>query len=727
MSAPSPPNLLDPRSTYPVVVVCPGGAEVAMEVQGRTTVDRFRRDLASRAPAVPEGFTLHASADGAEQLSVEWRRLSYADDAITKTLAAGLVPRIYLRAPAQRSTSPQRAAAARHSRQHSASARPTTVQPCSGPLVPPQAAQAQQQPQQQQRPSSWRPSSSGGHLRRPLASPPPPPSLPAPPLPAEAAAEAREAPQGRTTPEIDVELLMTASSPVIELALLMRRLDAGASPAAGAAREGGGPASPGASDAHGAGELGKQLSPLACVLPTPSEPLPIQQPQQQPQQQQQQQHAAWTRSPGSFVTASPRAYGAAAASPRSNGGGCAEERAPQGRAERTYGVGDLPPPHDTPSADLLVESADNRQALLAAISVIERVPLTRHSNGYLQCAAEAGFTPWDMRMADLAIDQEEAREQWYAAHFEGREHWNYVADAKGSPVVVSVLPMAEATKTWRVIYRTPEGDFKRFATAKASSKGLPPIKDIVAAVAPKGAKLPSKFKLVDGPRVVSELASFELDTTRRTFKFGIVYGKQSDMNEQDYLSNVGGSNDWREFLMLMGDYVKLKDWPMYSAGLDTKKNLTGEVSLYTQWKNYEVMFHVSTLMPFSQTDRKQCERKRFLANNIGMIVFKEGGQPYAGDTILSEKTHIIAVVQKFGPLYRAEFITKEGVPPFGPRIPVPCVFSNPLLFREFLLTKLVNGETAVLSRSTALKQKLQRARCGQLEQLIRTLDPPDDS
>ena len=39
-----------------------------------------------------------------------------------------------------------------------------------------------------------------------------------------------------------------------------------------------------------------------------------------------------------------------------------------------------------------------------------------------------------------------------------------------------------------------------------------------------------------------------------------------------------------------------------SGGLDTVHDLTGTSSIYTQWRNIEVMFHVSTMLPFEQSD-----------------------------------------------------------------------------------------------------------------------------
>lgn len=49
--------------------------------------------------------------------------------------------------------------------------------------------------------------------------------------------------------------------------------------------------------------------------------------------------------------------------------------------------------------------------------------------------------------------------------------------------------------------------------------------------------------------------------------------------------------------------------------------MTGKYSVYTIYEGHEVMFHVSTLLPFSRDNRQQVERKRHIGNDIVNIVF----------------------------------------------------------------------------------------------------------
>lgn len=50
-------------------------------------------------------------------------------------------------------------------------------------------------------------------------------------------------------------------------------------------------------------------------------------------------------------------------------------------------------------------------------------------------------------------------------------------------------------------------------------------------------------------------------------------------------------------------------------------DMTGKYSVYTIYEGHEIMFHVSTLLPFSKDNRQQVERKRHIGNDIVNIVF----------------------------------------------------------------------------------------------------------
>ncbi|KAF2361377.1 Rap GTPase activating protein domain [Trinorchestia longiramus] len=52
--------------------------------------------------------------------------------------------------------------------------------------------------------------------------------------------------------------------------------------------------------------------------------------------------------------------------------------------------------------------------------------------------------------------------------------------------------------------------------------------------------------------------------------------------------------------------------------------MTGKHSYYTIYEGHEIMFHVSTMLPFSKENKQQVERKRHIGNDIVNIVYMEG-------------------------------------------------------------------------------------------------------
>lgn len=51
---------------------------------------------------------------------------------------------------------------------------------------------------------------------------------------------------------------------------------------------------------------------------------------------------------------------------------------------------------------------------------------------------------------------------------------------------------------------------------------------------------------------------------------------------------------------------------------------TGEESVWTQFEGHEIMFHVSTMLPFVHGQKQQLERKRHIGNDVVNIIFVEG-------------------------------------------------------------------------------------------------------
>ncbi|CAH8480171.1 unnamed protein product [Schistosoma turkestanicum] len=232
-----------------------------------------------------------------------------------------------------------------------------------------------------------------------------------------------------------------------------------------------------------------------------------------------------------------------------------------------------------------------------------------------------------------------------------------------------------------------------------------------------------------GPR---EILNFEAQKDALTleeqegsvnFKFGVLYCIEGQTSDQEMYNNETGSEQFERFVDLLGERINLKSWDRFKGGLDTKSNTTGIDSVYTIYEGHEIMFHVSTLLPYSTENRQQIERKRHVGNDIVNIIFVDGCPPgeqpsWTPSMMRTHFTHIFAVVtyDNEAKVYRLNIFAEESVPFFGPPLHNPPEFKNPQEFREFLLVKLINGEKAAF-RSPVFAQKRQRT----LEMLLNTI------
>eukprot|EP01103_Thecamoeba_quadrilineata_P000571 TRINITY_DN10498_c0_g1_i1.p1 TRINITY_DN10498_c0_g1~~TRINITY_DN10498_c0_g1_i1.p1 ORF type:complete len:825 (+),score=206.31 TRINITY_DN10498_c0_g1_i1:38-2512(+) len=163
--------------------------------------------------------------------------------------------------------------------------------------------------------------------------------------------------------------------------------------------------------------------------------------------------------------------------------------------------------------------------------------------------------------------------------------------------------------------------------------------------------LPPKLTRVKDGRLIRDLTYLEDNTliSQRLYKFGILYSTDNQTEDQIY-SNEKGSQDFNEFLEFIGRSIYLKGSTVFSGGLDTKTDTTGYQSVYTSYQSSEIMFHVSTFLPYTQNDTQQLERKRHIGNDIVVIVFLDGNKPWSPDSFCSHFNHIFCVVRKEKPV-----------------------------------------------------------------------------
>lgn len=94
-------------------------------------------------------------------------------------------------------------------------------------------------------------------------------------------------------------------------------------------------------------------------------------------------------------------------------------------------------------------------------------------------------------------------------------------------------------------------------------------------------------------------------------KFGVIYAMSGQFMDDEFFCNENGSADFENFLHLLGERITLKGWDRYRGGLDVHNNMTGIESVYTLFEEHQVMFHVSTLLPYSKEDSQQVKQKFF--------------------------------------------------------------------------------------------------------------------
>lgn len=291
----------------------------------------------------------------------------------------------------------------------------------------------------------------------------------------------------------------------------------------------------------------------------------------------------------------------------------------------------------------------------------------------------------------------------YGLHFVGRNHKNFYArEGKLGPIVFSHMIDSDVScdPLIRMILRTEnETLYKVYPSAQLSRKLEPEeYLAIMSNNLMEGEPLRIEgLKRVMVPNASELIQKFDEHCVAKQHKVGIIYQKFGQATEEEMFCNNDHSPAFKEFVELLGETVTLKGFEKYRGGLDTCHDQTGEKSIYTEFKGQEIMFHVSTLLPYDACDRQQVARKRHIGNDIVLVVFQDQNTPYSPDCVRSRFLHAHIVVQVEYPntdhtVYKVAVAAKEDVPDFTPPLPTPAVFSKDDDFREWILTKILNAE-----------------------------------
>uniref|UniRef100_A0A8C8D290 Signal induced proliferation associated 1 like 1 n=1 Tax=Oncorhynchus tshawytscha TaxID=74940 RepID=A0A8C8D290_ONCTS len=291
---------------------------------------------------------------------------------------------------------------------------------------------------------------------------------------------------------------------------------------------------------------------------------------------------------------------------------------------------------------------------------------------------------------------------YYRKFFYLREHWNYFGmDEALGPVAVSLRREKQEEHrehgqqyNYRVIFRTSElitlrGSILEDAVPSSSKHGTTrglPLKEVLEHLLPE-LDVPCLRLALNTPKVTEQLMKLDEQGLSFQVKVGVMYCRAGQSSEEEMYNNETAGPALEEFLQLLGERVRLQGFTKYRAQLDTKTDSTGSHSLYTAYRDYEIMFHVSTLLPYTPNNKQQLLRKRHIGNDIVTIVFQEpGALPFTPKTIRSHFQHVFIIVRVHKGL--------ADVPSFGPPIPKGVTFPKSTVFRDFLLAKVINAENA---------------------------------
>ncbi|XP_068441106.1 signal-induced proliferation-associated 1-like protein 3 isoform X2 [Clinocottus analis] len=319
------------------------------------------------------------------------------------------------------------------------------------------------------------------------------------------------------------------------------------------------------------------------------------------------------------------------------------------------------------------------------------------------------------RLKLYGIEHVDLGARYYRDYFHGKEHSNYFgADDKMGAVAVSVRrEKLEDTKDlkdqyqYRLIVRTSElvtlrGSILEDAVASTGRHGTVrglPLKEVLEQVVPE-LNVSCLRLALSTPKVTEQLLKLDEQGLSQKHKVGVLLCRAGQSTEEEMYNNEEATPAFSAFLELLGEQVLLKGFTKYAAQLDTKTDSTGTQSLYTSYQGYEVMFHVSTMLPYMPSNPQQLLRKRHIGNDIVTIIFQEpGAMPFTPQNIRSHFQHVFVIVRVHNPCsegtcYSVAVTRMKDVPPFGPPIPSAVTFRDPETFRNFLLAKVINAETA---------------------------------
>ncbi|KAL7032949.1 hypothetical protein ACKWTF_007435 [Chironomus riparius] len=319
-------------------------------------------------------------------------------------------------------------------------------------------------------------------------------------------------------------------------------------------------------------------------------------------------------------------------------------------------------------------------------------------------------------------------QETYEKYFYGSEHWNYFTnDEDLGPVILSIKQETlNGRDQFRILVRAISYTVHGLIPASSVFANRYNREEVVSSLG-KEVNLNPPLTLGQLPDTPEELLKLDQVFIKSELKVGVIYVKEGQFTEEQILDNNENSPMFEEFLQLLGDKVRLRGFDKYKGGLDTVHDLTGLYSVYTNWRNIEIMFHVSTQLPYEKHDPQKLQRKRHIGNDIVCVVFLEADNTaFSPACIKSHFLHTFILVRVSARIkrkptrYEVSVVTRDEVGAYKPYLWEQSVFEKGSMFREWLLTKIVNGERASYSAPKFARMQ-ERTRSQMLEDIVANL------
>ncbi|XP_053548987.1 rap1 GTPase-activating protein 1 [Bombina bombina] len=320
------------------------------------------------------------------------------------------------------------------------------------------------------------------------------------------------------------------------------------------------------------------------------------------------------------------------------------------------------------------------------------------------------------------ILQSDPTSRFYRKHFLGKEHQNFCTQDSRLGAIILSAKLEQKSERLRLILRTRSGT--KHDIINTRGLGSFPSAAQMAQMLCEDLTVDRYFPVLY-PKASQLLVTFDEHLLSNNFKFGIIYQKLGQVTEAELFSNTEESLAFIEFLDFLGDIIQLQNFTGFRGGLDVSQGQTGSESVYTTFRGHEIMFHVSTKLPYTPGDPQQLQRKRHIGNDIVSLVYQEEGSVFSPDIITSHFLHCFISVQPCQSpsgerLYKVSVTARDDVPIFGPPLPTPAVFRKDSPFREFLLTKLINAEVSCY-RAERFSKLQERTRGALIDSLYEEL------